>query len=409
MSPSSLPPPFPPTRLELWKQRLSHLFLEKPWLAVAVILGPALLAGLIILLIVRLQRPEARHLDGYISDVTLLQSEYQRYQGTPLKAEETERQFRQAAEWTARGDYGRAAQLLDSVSRQAPLPVVYNDLGVLYDKLRDPRHAINAFREALARDASYAPVRANLDRLHGLTGQVADPLATEAEPNDSLSTANTLAIDQPVEAEIKDTTDADFFRFTTPPPPRDRYTILIQNRSRTLAPHLRIYDRQQLMMPLSHDPRQAGESVEMVFSPEPNSTYYLNVFGDHDSFGAYTVTVKSLKSFDRFEPNDEIYSARKITVGASIDANIMDGDDTDFYSFEAPRTGTVSIDIENHSGILIPALTTFNSDMRTNDFGPDVHAGASVHHSMAVQQGQTYYVQVWAQGKTSGEYSLKIE
>ena len=34
---------------------------------------------------------------------------------------------------------------------------------------------------------------------------------------------------------------------------------------------------------------------------------------------------------DVFEPNDDIFSSRPITPGQAIDANIMDGVDTDFY------------------------------------------------------------------------------
>ena len=385
------------------------MFLNNPWLAVASIVGPALLAGLIILLVFWLRRPDVRHLPGYISDVPTFEAEFQRFQGPRSQSTESLSQFQQAAEWADRGDYGRAAQILDNLSRQAALPVVFNDLGVLYERMHDPRHAVNAFREALARDSNYGPVRANLERLRSLNAQIADPLSTEAEPNDNTQTANTIAVDQPVEAEIKDTTDADFFRFITPPPPRDRFAISLQNRSRTLRPHVRLFDKQELIMPLGRESREAGESYELIFSPEPNSTFFINVFGDHDSFGAYTLTIRALKSFDRFEPNDDIYNARKITPGAVIEANIMDGDDTDFYSFEAPRTGTVAIDIENRSTMLIPAVTTFTPDMRTNDFGPDGRAGAPLHHTMQVQQGQTYYIQVWSQAKTSGDYTLKVE
>ena len=56
---------------------------------------------------------------------------------------------------------------------------------------------------------------------------------------------------------------------------------------------------------------------------------------------------------------------RAITVGSTIVANIMDANDTDFYSFVSPRTGTVSIVISNRSTTLIPALSTFFPDKRS--------------------------------------------
>src|SRR5581483_9714346 len=151
--------------------------------------------------------------------------------------------------------------------------------------------------------------------------------------------------------------------------------------------------------------RGAGAAFSFVIAPPPNTTYYLNVSGDNTSVGAYAIQVKPLKKFDSFEPDDDIYSVHALTLGQTIDANIMDADDSDYYSFESPRSGVVSIDIENRSGVLIPALTTFTPDRRTSGFGPDLQTpGASLHHTMAVQEGQTYFIQVWSQAKTAGEY-----
>ena len=50
------------------------------------------------------------------------------------------------------GDYSNAVGLLEQVSKVAAVPVVFNNLGVLYAELGDKARAINAFREALARD-----------------------------------------------------------------------------------------------------------------------------------------------------------------------------------------------------------------------------------------------------------------
>jgi hypothetical protein len=408
MSSSPSPSPFPPTRFAVWKQRITHLFETHPVLFIAIVLMVTLGDALLIYAIRTAQRPALHHVTGYISDVATLQVEYAHYHVEPRRADEIQRQFQQAAAWTDRGNFSQAAQLLDAASKDAPLPVIFNDLGLLYEKLNDPGHAIHSFQQALAKDANYGPVRANLNRFKSLSSQVADTLGSEVEPNDSLRSANAVTVDQPLEAEIKDVTDVDYFSFVTPAPPRDRFEISIVNRSKTLAPHLRLFDSQELLMPLGSESHEPGESSSLVFSPEPNSTFYLNIFGEKDSSGAYTLTVKALKSFDRFEPNDEIYRACKIAVGQSLDANIMDGDDTDYYSFESPRTGTVSIDVENHSSVLIPALTTFTPDMRTSGFGPDVRAAASLHHKIPVEQGKTYYLQVWSQAKTSGDYSLIV-
>ena len=86
-------------------------------------------------------------------------------------------------------------------------------------------------------------------------------------------------------------------------------------------------------------PTLRGASLRELISPPPNTTFYLHVEGIGGSSGAYTLTVVPLKAFDAYEPNDEITRATPLALGRAIDANIMDGDDTDFYSFAVPAAG----------------------------------------------------------------------
>ena len=80
------------------------------------------------------------------------------------------------------------------------------------------------------------------------------------------------------------------------------------------------------------------------------------------------------------------------------------------YSFVSPRTGTLSIAIANPSATLIPALSTFDPDMRPSGSGPDVPApGLNLKHTMQVRENQTYYIQVRSLANTAGDYSLLIE
>ena len=66
--------------------------------------------------------------------------------------------------------------------------------------------------------------------------------------------------------------------------------------------------------------------------------------------------------------------------------------------------------IQNRSQTLIPALTTFTPEMTNNGFGPTLTApGSNLHFSMQVESGKTYYIQVWGQSKTAGDYSLTIK
>jgi hypothetical protein len=137
---------------------------------------------------------------------------------------------------------------------------------------------------------------------------------------------------------------------------------------------------------------------------------FLQIWGAHGTAGPYVLTLRAMKAFDAYEPNDDIYTPRRIEVGTKIEANIMDSVDTDFYSFQSPRTGTVTIDIQNESPTLIPALTTFTPEKRNAGFGPDVRTpGGNLKHTMEVVEHQTYFLQVWSQALSFGKYTLTIQ
>src|ERR1039458_9601357 len=124
--------------------------------------------------------------------------------------------------------------MLEQVAKMAAVPLVFNDLGVLYAEVDDKSRAIHAFSEALARDIDYAPVRSNLDRMQNLTTLGAESVAREVEPNNTMTMANIIAPGRPVEGEIEAAVDdLDYFRITTPPAPRDILSIEITNHSRS--------------------------------------------------------------------------------------------------------------------------------------------------------------------------------
>jgi hypothetical protein len=370
------------------------------WLAMGPrILGPRVLS--------RATAP----IKGYIGSFATVQQEYLRFHGKQLRNPQVEKLFGLANDHIAHQDYSAAALILEGITQDAAVPVIFNDLGVLYAQLNDRSRAVNAFREALARDIDYQPVRFNLDRLRNLTADAADPVTREIEPNNSARFANIMAPSKPVEGEIAPSVnDLDYFRITTPPAPRDMLQVVIEVRSPQLAPILRIFDSDRRLTTLGAEVRQPGTTLNYLFAPPPNTTFYLEVSGANHSSGMYTLKVFPLHAFDGYEPNDDIYNSRRVELGKEIAANIMDSEDTDYYSFVATHTGTVNILIRNRSTTLIPALTTFSTEMRNSGFGPDVRTpGSNLRHSFDVVESQTYYIQVWSANNTTGEYSLTIE
>jgi hypothetical protein len=202
----------------------------------------------------------------------------------------------------------------------------------------------------------------------------------------------------------------DYFRIVTPPAPRDLVAISLENHSINFSPHLRVYNAAQRIEGWGDKAGRPGESIQVTGGPAPNSRLYIAVSPDDASSGQYVLTVKALKAYDAYEPNDEIENARRIAIGGDVAASIMDAEDTDFFSFVSPRKGKIAIEIRNNSATLIPAVTTFTHDRRNMGFGPEIRKpGLGLRHTIDVEKDQIYYLQVWSQAGSAGSYVLRID
>src|SRR5438093_6162195 len=77
----------------------------------------------------------AADLRGYISSSEILAQEFGRYTGKKLKKLEVVQNFDYATAMMRSGDYGGAVAQLEAAGKEAPVPVVFNNLGVLYARL----------------------------------------------------------------------------------------------------------------------------------------------------------------------------------------------------------------------------------------------------------------------------------
>ena len=347
-------------------------------------------------------------LPGYITDTARVEQEYLTFLGKPADPAATA-QFDRASELMRHRNYATAADVLGAAAKDLPVPAVFNNLGVLYGKLKDGPHAIRAFRDALARDHDYGPVRANIRRMN--LAESIDPGAVELEPNNDNSQANAVWLDRPVQAAITPSVgDVDCFWFITPRPPRDRIAVSVDSQSSTLIARLRIYDQNGNMVTGIKVAPSAGAAVRFDFSPPPSTLYYVQIDGVSGSSGAYTLTVSGLHAYDVYEPNDTILTATRIALGQSVDANVMDTDDTDFYSFVSPTGGSVNVDVTPRGGTLLLGLEMFAPDLQNIGFAPDPKApGDAIHQKMQVEANQMYYVQVFSKNDTTGGYSLVVK
>jgi tetratricopeptide (TPR) repeat protein len=426
------PPPRPPTSpflaSSVVRKRRRKRKRQPPYLAIAAGLMLLALAGVMvgmgIVYVLNLRTAHAAKagadaLAGYISDGTVVDREYLRYYGKPNENSIPAKQFQRAGELARAGTFAEAAEMLEGVAREAAIPAVFNNLGVLYARLNDWQRAGTAFREALARDPKYPDALANLDRLKGFTADVAAPLTREIEPNNNRLMANLISVGTPVEGEVAaGMGDIDFFRCSFPPAPRDVLAVELTNHDYKFSPRLDVYDGNLRVLDWGRKTAEAGNSLTLYGSAAPNSTIYVAVSGADGTSGRYVLTLKPMKAFDEYEPNDDLFHAHRIDPISSpegrleyapIKANIMDRDDTDYFSFQAGRTGKATVEVHNESVALIPAVQMYGPDMRSIGFGPTLrNPGESLVTTMDVEKGQIYYVQVWSQATTSGPYTLTV-
>jgi len=349
-------------------------------------------------------------LPGYIANSQVLTQEYFQFEGRSLRDLGTQQQFDHAAVLAGRGDFRGAIVLLESIAKQCAEPVVFNDLGVLYAQTNDHLRAISAFREALARDPNYPPVRLSLSSLKGFTVHDADPVTSEVEPNGTYLTANLMSLDMPVTGEISPSGDVDFYRFSAPRAPRDILKVEIKCQSPALALRLNVYDETGHPTGETAESPDRGSGLSLLISPKPNSTRYLEVTGMLGSSGRYTLRVTPTRSFDRFEPNDDMTSASAIEVGQVIDANIMTSEDTDFYSFVAETAGNLVVTVQSQSDTLLPAMAIFGPDGQPIGFGIDAtDQGQRISRSIDAAEQTVYYIQVWGRAKSAGPYTLSVK
>lgn len=347
-------------------------------------------------------------LSGYLTERARIESEYREFTGKPLDSTAAA-QFDHATQLMRQGDYGAAASVLEKVSKAIPVPAVFTDLGVLYGQLKDGPRAIAAFRSALARNHDYAPVRENLARMN--LGGMPDPGASEVEPNNDNRQANAVWLDRPVQALISPSLgDVDSFWFITPRPPRDRVSITVASQSPTLMPRMRIYDQNENLITGIQQAAGPGGGVRFEFSPPPNALYYLQIEGVSGSSGPYTLTVSALHAYDAYEPNDTTGTASRITPGQTVEANIMDVNDTDFFAFTSATGGTIHIEVTPRTKDLLANLGVFTPDAQNVAFAPDAKApGDAIQYQMQVEPNQTYYIQVSPRSDTVGPYSLVVK
>jgi tetratricopeptide (TPR) repeat protein len=342
----------------------------------------------------------------YIGSVQIIENQYQQFVGQPLKDESTRAQLTAAMNLAQAGQYDASLPIFEQLAEKVPVPAIYNSIGSFYAEKGDTKNARNYFLKAIAKDPNYKPTLDNLARLTEAPKSVdARPISSrEAEPNNDILHANVMPVGASIAGEISDPSDTDFFQFTSGPAPRDIYRITM-TPALTLRPDIHVYDSNRNH--LFEDSRPTGGAVlERDFSPAASTVYFVQV-APYDNSGAYTLSVKPLHAFDSFEPDDDIASARTIALGKTIEANIMDASDTDFYQVKSGSAPSLTVTM-NPVPSLRPDIHVY--DAQRNHLFEDSRptGGAILERKFDVQPNSVYYIQI-APYDNAGKYTLTVQ
>jgi hypothetical protein len=127
------------------------------------------------------------------TNISVFAAEYEKSQGRPLTDEALKRQIEQAVSEAVAGRGSDSLQLFEALSRQVPLPSIYNNLGVEYARAGKTAEAQRAFTEAIRRDPQQQDARTNLAQLAKMAAAPSRP--TSPALTVESSTLPTIAIE----------------------------------------------------------------------------------------------------------------------------------------------------------------------------------------------------------------------
>lgn len=309
-------------------------------------------------------------------------------------------QFDQAIALAQAGQYAEAKTLFEQMAPAAQSAAVYNNLAVVNAALENDTAALANVQQALQLEPTNEAVKENLNLL---AKSVRDQTA-----NNTIRTPAPLQVGTPVESRLVSDDDTDFFTFTTAAGgPRDLFRVSVENKSTTLAPHVKLYNSDRAEFAYAYT-GTAGADISREFPALPNTTYYVQVLRQNGSAGAYALSIAPLKAFDRFEPNDDILKPTAIGLNQDVQAGIMDEPDVDVFKFPV-AAGPVRAVLTNRSATLAPDVRLFDSDKHEVTRAYNTTAGGNTTAEAMAERPGTWYASVAQFSGTSGDYTLRIE
>lgn len=212
-------------------------------------------------------------------------------------------------------------------------------------------------------------------------------------------------IEAPAEGDAQAKPQSDFYFFENSGKLRDRAIVRLENKSTTLRPWFKLYNSERSQILSAYD-GTTGANVEREFSIEPGKGIYVEV-QPYNSTGKYEISIIPQKAYDAYEANDDQLQPTTMKFGDTVEANIMDKSDTDWYQVTPPSVGKVTIALENLSATYRPWIKIYSSSKSQIKSVYDGTQGAGLDFSVDVQAGQDFYVEMLPYN-SNGAYRLTV-
>jgi hypothetical protein len=215
---------------------------------------------------------------------------------------------------------------------------------------------------------------------------------SETEPNNTAAQATELRLSGEIVAEVSTGEDIDYYKLVTTKQLRDWITVKLENRSQSLAPQLTLYNQDKSRIREVYDVT-LGADIKLSFAAETGTYYFIKV-SPWSGTGKYKLTADYQNAHDSFEPNDNADTATTINPGQSLDANIMDGEDRDWYRLARAPGARVRVQLQNRSTSLAPEIKVYDEKRSKILNRYDTTPGASLDFTFDTMPDKGYYLEV---------------
>ena len=238
--------------------------------------------------------------------------------------------------------------------------------------------------------------------------------AAEAEENDSIETANAISVNSEVSGSISKSSDVDWFVFQIPEDGVISLTFdhdyVDSSYSYWKTSFYTSENKELDSWTWKGNATTAGTGNENGVAA---GTYYVRVGRDSHSTATYRFTVNYTPSYKwEKEFNEDIMAANEISTGTEISGSIRNSSDVDWYKFELPRDGFISLTFDHdyvdssYSYWKTSFYTSENKELDSWTWkGNATTAGTGNENGVAAG---TYYVRISRDSHSTATYRFTV-